>query len=272
MQQTEVTAEVSGTIKKVYHAIGDEVLAGDVLYEIDADELEKQIASANDAVTKIQADITALSQPQAAAPASVNIGAEAEYQAMRVKYEQFLELQQQGIISMREMQKMEQQYNAARTAYEASRAAAGTPFGANIGSTQTLLAMKQEELTKAQKRAAQLEAQKKNLIIVSPIEGVLSDQIYQAGQKIEAGYLLAAVSEKEKCRVEAYVPAAEAAKLTEGQAVEIELSAYPNDLLDGVVETVVQAADAEGQMPVILRITELGRPLRPGMQADIYTN
>ncbi|MBQ8682398.1 MAG: efflux RND transporter periplasmic adaptor subunit [Selenomonadales bacterium] len=278
MQQIDITASVNGNIKNIYVKQGDTVKRGDILYEIDSQELTEKIAKAQQVIAKIEDDIRALSSPTTSTATNTNTSAEETvYQEAAAKAQKYQELYAQGAISRKMLSEAEAYRDMTYQALQAARTSGQTSTVYGAGNP-TVLAMKQEELAHAQKNLQNLEEQSRHLIVTSPSDGIVSNQIYQIGQHIESGYLLANIAVKENCTLSAYISDEQKAKLTKGQEVSIVIGAYPDQNFSGIVETIggednfAATPTSDDQTLVQIRMKNEKDLLRAGMQADIYIN
>lgn len=277
LEQQAVKTQVAGTIKKVYISQGDSVHVGDVLYEIDSQELTERIQKARQVVDKIEEDIRSLSGAKVSTSAvSSDVSAEeAAYQMAQAQAVKFEALYAQGAISKKMLQEAQANrdmiYQALQTARASGRSVA--VYGAG---DPTVLAMKQEELSHAKKQLAELEAQQAYLVVTSPANGIVSNQIYQEGSRVENGYLLANIAVKENCLLSAYITNTQKNKIVQGQEVAVRIDAYEGETFSGMIETIggedtsaVQPS-GEAQTLVQVRMKNTEGLLRAGMQAEIY--
>lgn len=278
LEQQAIRTQVAGTIKKVYIAQGDTVHTGDVLYEIDSQELTEQIQKAQQVVTKIEDDIRMLSTPTASTvTVPTNATAEeAAYQMAQAQATKFESLYAQGAISKKMLQEAQANRDLMYQAWQSARSSGQTGGAVYGAGNPTVLAMKQEELSHAKKHLADLEAQKAYLRITSPMNGVVSNQIYQEGSRVEVGYLLANIAIKENCVLSAYITDTQKNKIVKGQEVAVHIDAYDDESFSGTIETIggedtgaVQPA-GEAQTLVQIRMKNTEGLLRAGMQAEIY--
>ena len=265
MEEVKVTANVGGTIKQTYHNQGDNVRYGDILYEIDSPELTEEIEKAKAIVSQVEDDLRVLSVPNVSV--STASAEEVVYQQAEAKAKQFQELYDQGAISRKMLIEAQTQRDIAHQALQTARAS-GT-IGTYGAGDPAVIAMKQEELTHARQNLEALEQQKKQLIITSPTDGILANQIYQVGQRIESGYLIANIAVKANCTLTAYVTEAEKKQLAEGQTVTVGIGAYPDKEFSGTVTHIDNDTQANGNTAVHIRMTNEDGLLRAGMQAQI---
>ncbi len=268
MEEVKITAGVSGNIKQIYHQQGDTVKRGDILYEIDSIELTQKIEKAKNVIAKIEDDLRVLSVPTA------NISAasaeEIVYEQAAAKARQFQELYDQGAISRKMLIEAQTQRDIAQQALQTARSGGqNSTYGAG---NPTVIAMKQEELAHARKNLQTLETQQQQLIITSPTDGTIANQIYQVGQRIENGYLLASIALKENCTLTTYISNTQKTKLTEGQTVAIKIGAYPNQQFSGTINKIgnEQTSEIADKTAVYILMANDKGLLRAGMQAEIH--
>ena len=104
--EVAVMPKVSGTVLKVYHQVGDKVKAGDILFEIEASDLEVQVESAQAALSSSQASLVS-----AQANYEKETGSSMENQLSQLQADvDNLELQYQNLLDTYE--KNEQLYEA----------------------------------------------------------------------------------------------------------------------------------------------------------------
>lgn len=269
MQQVDIVTDTGGTIKNVYHQQGDAVQPGDILYEIDGQELADNIAKAEEAIRKIEEDLRALTDPSAARAGGSSIE-ETVYQQAANKAQQYQSLYDQGAISRNMLIQAQAERDLAYQALQTARARSAVYDAGN----PTVIAMKQEELVYAKQNLQTLQEQSKSLTIVSPAGGIVASQIYQVGQRVEKGYRLAEIAIKENCMLNAYLSDEQKTKLTEGQEVEIKIGAYPDRTFSGIVESIekpsTEAAESKQEVLAKIKMNNTDNLLRAGMQADIY--
>ena len=267
MEEVKVTAGVGGNIKQIYHAQGDNVKHGDILYEIDSPELTEKIEQAKEIVAKVEDDLRVLSVPNTSVSAAS--AEEIIYQQAEAKARTFQDLYDQGAISKKMLIEAQTERDIAHQAVQTARA--NGSIGTYGAGDPAIIAMKQEELTHARQNLAMLEEQKRELIIASPTDGIIANQIYQQGQRIESGYLIANIAVKENCTLTAYVSDAEKAELTEGQTVAVKIGAYPDKTFSGIVETIEkEQTTTDNKTAVHIRMKNDNNLLRAGMQAEIH--
>lgn len=159
-------------------------------------------------------------------------------------------------------------------------AAAQTEFLAlkRIGDRQLLAAARQRlRLTGMPARLiAQVERDARvypTFTLTSPIGGVLQDLNIRAGMTVAAGETLARVNGLGTVWLAVAVPEAQAGAITEGQAVEARLPAFPGTLLTGTVSAILPETRADSRtLSVRVELPNPDGRLRPGLSAQVRLN
>lgn len=116
--------------------------------------------------------------------------------------------------------------------------------------------------------------------IYAPIDGVVNEVFVNAGAYVEDGDRVLLLHDPAKLWIEAPVAEANVRHIAVGQAVEIDVDAYPYETFHGRVTAVghVTVGSIEGEknsgrtapkVPAIVDVDASGRPLWPGMRATV---
>ena len=109
--------------------------------------------------------------------------------------------------------------------------------------------------------------------LTSPIGGVLQDLNIRAGMTVAAGETLARVNGLGTVWLAVAVPEAQAGAITEGQAVEARLPAFPGTLLTGTVSAILPETRADSRtLSVRVELPNPDGRLRPGLSAQVRLN
>ena len=123
-------------------------------------------------------------------------------------------------------------------------------------------------------------------IIRSLVNGVVDKTFVEVGEYVRPGQRLLLVHDPNDIWIEANIKETEVRRLKVGQRVEILVDAYPEEMFEGVIETIGNAATSEfallpssnpsgnftkitQRLPVRIAITQRDRRLRPGMMTEI---
>lgn len=227
-----ISPDVSGEIVFLDVEEGDPVRAGQLLARIRSDMLEAQQEQASAGVRTAQADLE-------------------RSRADRAQAEQTLERRQalfeRGLISRSELEAAE---SAFQTASAAERAA-------------------QSRVESAQASARQAVEQVSQTSIYSPIDGIVSQLNIEEGERVVgtaqmAGTEMMRIARLDQMEIVADVNENDVVHISNGDSVRVEVDAFPEVSLSGVVTQIANSARVEGQgttqattsFPVTVRITD----------------
>ena len=237
MDMVEVGAEISGTIRKIYFDFNDKVKEGDLLCEIDPEQLA---AARNQAVAKLSA-----------ARAS-NSSAEATAKETALEAERAQNMARDGLIS-------DQQLQAAVAASERAQAAVEST-AADIALSQASLKSSQTSLDKTKIR--------------SPIDGIVLSRNVEVGQTVAASMttpvLFVLAKDLKRMELTVAVDEADIGRVREGQKATFSVDAYPNRKFSAVLKSLRNLPTTNNNVvtyEAVLDVNNDDLALRPGMTA-----
>ncbi len=237
LNTVDVGAEVSGRVARVLVDFNQPVREGDVLLEIDPDQLE---ASVSEADANVRASRATVQMARASA-------SEAVTNATRVEA-----LHSRGLASAAD-------FDQARAARERTEA--------ELASATARLAVAQASLSRA--RAALARA-----IVRSPIDGIVLSRLVEPGQTVAAQFQTPVLFQlaEDLTRMELHVDVDEAdiGRVREEQHASFTVDAYPDRSFDATIRSVRFAPrTVEGVVTyeAVLQVSNIDRLLRPGMTA-----
>lgn len=233
----EVGAEVSGRVSKVLVDFNDHVTVGQVLAEIDPEQLKASVDEARarvaeaDAATK-QARATQIEARQAAERAKQQVA--------------------QGLVSQKEVE-----------AAEATLARAEASAESAAASAQLVRATLKSQASRLDKTR-----------IVSPIDGIVLSRLVEPGQTVTAGFqtpvLFKLAEDLRRMSLFVYVDEADIGRTREGQSATFTVDAYPDKVFPSKVVS-LRNEPKEDQNVVtyeaVLAVDNSDLLLRPGMTA-----
>ena len=285
-QQATLYARVPGYLKSISVDRGDEVAAGAVLAEIEAPELEAdvaragaEVAQATAAMAKARADLEAAKATAARyraevprAKAELDIAA-LEFERVKRAHEKAPDLVvQQSVDTARARLEMA---HATGAAAQAAVEAAGAAAQAGVAAQEVAAAMREVAVTGAA-RAAALAGFRK---IVAPFAGTITDRRVDPGAFItpvtggsaSSQNALLTLMDFRTVRLQVLVPEADAALVAKGQPVRATMEALPGRApFEAVVSRTAGVLDEVNK--TILVEADLPNPkgeLRPGMYATV---
>ncbi|MFT3924740.1 MAG: efflux RND transporter periplasmic adaptor subunit [Myxococcales bacterium] len=237
LNTVEVGAEVSGRITRVAVDFNDPVKKGQVLAEIDPEQLH---AAFDEAKAQLAASQASIAQARATLLESEQSAARAEQQS------------KQGLVSQRELEAAIAARERARAALESSQAST-TVASATLKSTKS-------KLEKTQ--------------VLSPIDGIVLSRLVEPGQTLTAGFttpvLFKLAEDLRQMSLYVYIDEADIGRAREGQAASFAVDAYPERSFPSKVMS-LRNEPKEDQNVVsyeaVLSVDNAELLLRPGMTA-----
>ena len=238
-----VGTQVSGIIDKLYVDYNSVVKKGQVIAELDKQNLLSQLNSSKAALSQAQANLTSAMSDLA-------------YQ--KANYQRYRTLYNKGLIAAND-------YEQARLSWQTA--------AATVAERRDAVASAREEVNRAQTNLSYA-------VITSPIDGVVISKSVEEGQTVAASYstptLFTIAKDLKDMRVIADVDEADIGGVKVGQLVTFTVDAYPDDTFEGAVTQVRQEATTTNNVvtyEVVISAPNQDLKLKPGLTANvtIYT-
>lgn len=238
-----VGTQVSGIIDKLYVDYNSVVKKGQVIAELDKQNLQSQLNSSKAALSQAQANLTSAMSDLA-------------YQ--KANYQRYRTLYNKGLIAAND-------YEQARLSWQTA--------AATVAERRDAVASAKEEVNRAQTNLSYA-------VITSPIDGVVISKSVEEGQTVAASYstptLFTIAKDLKDMRVIADVDEADIGGVKVGQRVTFTVDAYPDDTFEGAVTQVRQEATTTNNVvtyEVVISAPNQDLKLKPGLTANvtIYT-
>ena len=305
-----IIPRVGGYIDRVYVQDNQIVKKGDTLftiqpvdYEVKVEEAKAALLAAESSYEVAKADVDASSANVAISDATIqsNTGsieaAEIRLQQATNDFNRYANLYknhsitkqqyEQALTSKLEAEKQVEVLKQQRRASSSQKNAVLSKTG--VASKQTEVAHANIERAKATLKAAELNLS--YTTVVAAVDGQVSNIKLQPGQLVSPGQSMFYIINNAETWVVANFKETQLNKIRAGQLVEIKIDAYPDDIIEGQVESFSPATgskfsllppdNATGnfvktiqRLPVKITFTEHNKPeiiamLRPGMNVDV---
>jgi membrane fusion protein (multidrug efflux system) len=280
-----VSAEVGGRIVSVMVQEGDRVGAGDVLFRIDSEPFELEIAGADAAIASAQANLTALQHDSALSGADIAAAREdIAYAQSRLERQEAL--WDRGFTTRADLDAARHAVSQAEESLHQAQAAqaearAKLARGAAVPGVNPQVAIAQ-----AQRASASLDLRRTE--VRAPVAGrVAQADRLQAGLQIIPNLPVLTLVSEESTYVEANFKETDLDEMRPGQRAELRFDAYPGLVLTGHVASigagtgsqfsVLPAQNATGnwvkvtqRVPVRIALDEASpRPLIAGLSTEV---
>jgi HlyD family secretion protein len=178
--------------------------------------------------------------------------AQAEFNKAQKDLDRFARLYQEGAISS-------QQMDSAKTTYE--------------------VAVSRLDLSKASLKTA--EVRLRDMMVFSPIAGVVLRKNVEAGETVSAGTPVFTIGDLENPWVKVYVKEDKLGLVKRGQKAEVMVDSYPKKIYDGTVTSIASEAEftpknvqtREERVKLVygvkVSVKNQDQELKPGMPADV---
>jgi RND family efflux transporter MFP subunit len=261
--EVAVSSEIEGRVDRVFVDLGDRVAAGQALVEVSPVELglarDQQQASlqATRAKLGLVEGAEDVPDPKGAAEAQ---RAAADLADAEVKYQRAKSLYDEGLVPKGTLDEAESKFHSARAAYDMS-----------LQSVQNLRA----ELR--QRKAAYALAEKKlgDSVIRAPFPGQVKERSVVTGQYLRVQTPVMVIVRVDPLRVRLKVPEKVAGWISIGQAVGVEVEAFPGKTFTGTVARMSPSVDAQTRtLEVEALLKNADGQLKPGFfaKATIASN
>ncbi|GAB4389882.1 MAG: efflux RND transporter periplasmic adaptor subunit [Thermodesulfovibrionales bacterium] len=270
-EEFKVSARRAGKIVKLGVEEGDRVRGGDLLAELDPDEvaISREIARASlrRARAALEEAVAAYGPLKAGVEADIRI-ARASLKEAEDRHRRYGELMGRGFISQSELDQAERDYEIAQATLQSALASRGR-LDAKSGEIEA----RRAAVAEAEKSLALAELNYGYSFIRSPIDGIVASRPVKLGETVMTGALVAEVISTGSLYIEAFVDEADVANVNVGQEVEITMDAYPGRTFAGqvyLISPVVTGGKLETRtFEVRTRFKDLDAPVKTGMSADV---
>jgi RND family efflux transporter MFP subunit len=246
--EAPVLARSSGYVLKRYVDIGDRVQEGQVLAEIEAPELDQQIAQAKATVDQAHSNIE---QTQAALEQGRSNAALAKVTADRQQ-----KLFAKDVISQQDNDTAQMQYAAQQ---------------ANVQALEKAVAAARGSASALEANLARLDDLKNYLTVRAPFAGVITVRNIDVGALVNEGStLLYRIAQTGRLRTYLNVPQADAGNVRVGQHATLEIAGRAGVKFPGEVTRTANSLDpATRTLLVEVQVANAAGALMPGMYAQV---
>lgn len=289
-----VVARVGGYVDSILFEENEHVNAGQVLVKLDDRDYKIRLEQAFAAQRGASANI-GVSKAQIGTSAAGSSTARSNAEAAKVRlwkankdYTRYANLIKEGAITQQQYDGAKAEKDAAEASYQAAldqyRVAQG-----QVGTSQSQLAVTNTGVDQRQADVDFAKLQLSYTSIVAPASGIVSKKNIQKGQLVQAGQSLFSIVNDNSLYITANFKETQVETLKSGQTVDIEVDAFPDVKVQGLVYNFSPATGAKfsllppdnatgnfvkvvQRIPVKIKINagkELIEKLRPGMSVKV---
>ncbi|HPD21872.1 MAG: efflux RND transporter periplasmic adaptor subunit [Desulfomonilia bacterium] len=293
--EVQLSFKIPGRLQSRPVSEGDRVKKGQIVAELDRSDEEVSVEQARSNVNYARSVLRELekgsrTQEVEAARAELKRAqagletAQAQLELARSDYERFSKLQDQGGISLRDLEEYRTRYAVAQSAYGEA--------DARVRAARQQLSLVEEgpRKEKIEQAASQLESAEKALkkaelflsytTLRSPMDAVVLSTAAEAGEYLNPGTPVMTIADLERPWLRAYVSETDLGRIALNQEVEVTTDTYPGKVYQGRISFISSEAEftpksvqtEEERVNLVYRIKiSLKNPnqeLKPGMPAD----
>ncbi len=252
-ESVNLSAEVPGTLARIYADFGQNVRAGQVLAEIDKRELSLQVESRRAALNQALARIGLSADQENINPDSTPAirQAIAQVEDARSKYDSAVRLVQTGDVSRERYTELEKTLRAREAALQATR----DDLRTQVAAVQGLRA----DLKLAQKRLG-------DTIVRAPFDGAVTAKLISQGQYIKENTAILTIVKASPLRLRTDIPESAVASVKVGTSLTFSTEAVPGRTFHATVRELNPSLDARSRsLTAEARLVEADPRLKPGM-------
>lgn len=265
--EVKVKSKASGIVTRLYADINQTVQRGQVLAQLDQDEILDQVAAQK---AQLAAAVSSANSARAAV-AYDKVAAQApDLPMFQHSYQRALKMAQDGVLSQQSMDDAHQKFLAALNARDKAVA--------QIAVDQARLHETEAQVQQSQASLRQLEEQLSYTTITSPIDGVVLSCDVQVGDAVSSilvlgstATLVMTLGDTHQVYVKGKVDESDIAKVYLGQAARIKVQSFPNRTFSGRVTKIAPLGvekDNVTTFEVQISIDNPGGELKANMTAN----
>lgn len=289
-----VVARVGGYVDSIFFKENEHVNKGQVLVKLDDRDYKVKLEQALAAKQSASAGV-GVGQSQIVSTAANSSSAKAQVESAKAKldqankdYARYANLVKDGSVTEQQFDQVkanrdvaEANYNAAQDQYKAALE--------QVGTSRNQLKVSDVGVTQRQADVDYAKLQLSYCTITAPASGLASKKNIQIGQLVQAGQTLFSIVNDNSVYITANFKETQLTHLKDGQKVNIEVDAYPDMKLHGVVDNFSPATGAKfsllppdnatgnfvkvvQRVPVKIKINagaDTLAKLRPGMSVNV---
>ena len=229
--QVEVKSKASGIVKQLFVDYGDHVKQGQILAELDKEEIMAR-------VKQERASLEAAEAAERAADADLNhakVDAQGpDVPMLKRAYERGQQMAKDGVISAAALDEAQKNYEMAVNKQELGKA--------NEVVSQAKLRQAQAQVSQARALLEQTEEEYRNSTIVSPIDGTVLSRDVEVGDAVSSilvlgssATLVMTLGDTREVYVKGKVDESDIARVYIGQPARIKVESYKDRVFDGKV-------------------------------------
>jgi HlyD family secretion protein len=229
--KVEIKSKASGIVKKLYVDAGDKVKAGQVLAELDREEIEANVRASEAQLQSSEANLTAAeaelkrSQVDAEGP---------DIPMLKRAYERAVNMAKEGVVSQADLDNAQKAYDLAVNKQNVARAV--------LTVDKAKVAQASADVQRQRANLAQLREQLSYTTIVAPIDGIVLSRDVEVGDAVSSilvlgssATLVMTLGDTNEVYVKGKVDESDIGKVYLGQPARIKVESFKDKTFTGKV-------------------------------------
>ena len=270
-QEIMVSTKLPGKIGKLNVEVGSNVKQGDILFELENQDLRAAIDQALNSLTMAQSNLSNIkngARPQEIEQVNQAVNkAKIQLDQAKLNFERMEELFEVEAISKVQYDQALSQLQLAEAAY---KSALEQQSLIKEGASKDNIAAAQAQVGLAEANLNMAQAKLSDTIVRSPITGTVGFVKFEVGEFVMQGTPIIQIFEQDNMQVQLGVSEQDIPYVTLNTKVTIRIPAIPNKVYTGIVTEVSPTVDAMSKVyPVKIKIQDADNQLKSGMSASI---
>ena len=243
-ETVRVTSEIIGQTKEVKVKDGEEVNQGDILIVLGDEQIKIQVAQAQATLDAIQASsdkIKSGARPQEIKQAeSALLQAKMNRDSVEENYQRMEKLFSEKAVSEQQYEQAKNQYEIADVQYQSAQESYELIIE---GAAEEDIKSVEAQVRQAKAALDMAKYQLKNTQITAPISGKVTSIVVSSGEMISPSIPLLSIIDVSRIFVKVGISEKDISKIKEGQKVDLEIDAFPEEKFQGEVVSKGVAVD-----------------------------
>ena len=307
-----ISSKVAGRIENLAVKEGSPLSVGDTIVQLDSqetllrlEELRAQLKATEASIAQAGAELNMVERQTGGAmqaaqsqleAAQANLAStDSDLQLNSAEWERSNSLKEKGILSQRGWEQARSAYQVAQQNQNGARAQVASAQAKLVEANaardrMAVLEQQQQRLRHDRDRVSHQLSRQQVILderrIVSPLKGVVDQTFVNTGEYLMPGQRIALIHNPQQVWIKANIKETEIRHLQVGQAVEVHVDAYPDQVFLGKVERIGHSATSQfallpntnpsgnftkitQRLPVRIAVQQKEQLLKPGMMAEI---
>lgn len=266
--ETSVTAEMGGTVEKIYVSLGQVVKKGDTLLTLKGDDINNSVKQAQAALDLAKANYTNLTdgtvQNQTNQLENSLKLAQMQYDEAQRNYDIYKQLYESGAASEDQYKKIELSLNQAQQQLDLAKNSYNTSTEKSIPEAKELA---QKQLEQAQTSYDVAASNLDKLTLIAPVDGIITAKNFDEKEIASQATPAFVISNPNSLEIDLNITESDISKFKNGEDVNIKINGQD---YSGKVEYVPTVTDSKTSLYVVkVLLDNNDGSLKGGMSADV---